>query len=85
MGRYSLTMFFTRLWQAKLQAGSRRKGEKAIQLNLCSKCKTGEYYYKLDQHSLYCPYIGACTQKGCPKFRAMDNHNAHIRTRFKRA
>ncbi len=73
MGRYSLKELLAsvrRLLEC-IFANRGREKEKIIRLNLCSKCKTGEYYYKLDPKSPYCPYVGACTQNGCPKFRSM--------------
>gem|GEM_PF-4507608 len=33
--------------------------------HICSFCKTGAYFYKLDRSGIFCPYIECCTGSGC--------------------
>ncbi len=39
---------------------------------LCSKCKTGQASYKLDNHSEICPYIYAYKHGRCNNFEPVE-------------
>jgi len=46
--------------------------------NICSTCKTGEYYFKLDKKELFCPMIDCHRGSYCSEYEPRRNNKIHF-------
>jgi len=46
--------------------------------DICSTCKTGECYFKLDKRELFCPYIECHRGSYCSAYESLYNNKSHF-------